>query len=31
VLAYGAPLTVACIWLGAWLGLRHLIHGFAPS
>ena len=31
VLAYGAPLTVACIWLGAWAGLRHLIHGFAPS
>jgi hypothetical protein len=31
VLAYGAPLTVACIWAGAWLGLRHLIHGFAPS
>lgn len=31
VLAYGAPLTVVCIWLGAWLGLRHLIHGFAPS
>ncbi len=31
VLAYGAPLTVAAIWFGAWLGLRHLIHGFAPS
>lgn len=31
VLAYGAPITVAAIWLGAWLGLRQLIHGFAPS
>jgi len=31
VLAYGAPLTVTAIWLGAWAGLRHLIHGFAPS
>ncbi len=31
VLAYGAPLTVAAIWLGAWAGLRQLIHGFAPS
>jgi len=31
VLAYGAPLTVAAIWLGAWFGLRQLIHGFAPS
>ena len=31
VLAYSAPLTLGCIVLGAWLGLRQLIHGFAPS
>ena len=31
LLAYSAPLTLACIVAGAWLGLRHLIHGFAPS
>lgn len=30
-LAYGAPLTLAAIWLGAALGLRHLIQGFARA
>ena len=31
VLAYSAPLTLACILVGAGLGLRQLIQGFAPS
>ncbi|WP_299558183.1 YeeE/YedE family protein [uncultured Sulfitobacter sp.] len=31
VLAYSAPLTLACIVAGAALGLRHLIWGFSPS
>lgn len=30
-LAYGAPLTLAAIWLGAAIGLRHLIQGFARA
>ncbi|PRY26337.1 hypothetical protein CLV78_101432 [Aliiruegeria haliotis] len=31
LLAFSAPLTLAAIMIGAWLGLRQLIHGFAPS
>lgn len=31
VLAYSAPLTLACILAGAAIGLRQLILGFAPS
>lgn len=31
VLAYGAPLTLLCILLGAALGLRQLIWGFRPD
>lgn len=31
LLALSAPVTLAGIGLGAWLGLRQLIHGFAPS
>ena len=31
VLAYGAPLSFAAIFAGAALGLRQLIHGFAPA
>lgn len=31
VLAYSAPLTLLCIMLGAAIGLRQLILGFAPS
>ncbi len=31
VLAYSAPLTLLCIMLGAAIGLRQLIMGFAPS
>ena len=31
VLAYSAPLTMTCILIGAALGLRQLILGFAPS
>ena len=31
VLSFGAPLTLAAIFAGAALGLRHLIHGFAPA
>lgn len=30
LLAFSAPLTLAAIMVGAWLGLRQLIHGFAP-
>ncbi|WP_068113088.1 YeeE/YedE family protein [Tropicimonas marinistellae] len=30
MLAFSAPLTLAAIMIGAWLGLRQLIHGFAP-
>ena len=29
LLAFSAPITLAAIMLGAWLGLRQLIHGFA--
>lgn len=31
VLSFGAPLTLAAIFAGAALGLKHLIHGFAPA
>lgn len=31
LLAYGAPLTLAAIFVGAALGLRQLIHGFASA
>ncbi|AEI95149.1 YeeE/YedE family protein [Roseobacter litoralis] len=31
VLSYGAPLTFACIMIGAAIGLRQLILGFSPS
>ena len=31
VLAFGAPVTLVCILLGAAIGLRQLILGFAPS
>ncbi|WP_116132091.1 YeeE/YedE family protein [Tropicimonas sp. IMCC34043] len=31
LLAFSAPLTLAAIVAGAWLGLRQLISGFAPS
>lgn len=31
VLAYGAPLTLGCIMIGAAIGLRQLILGFAPE
>jgi len=31
VLSYSAPLTLLCIMIGAALGLRQLILGFAPS
>jgi hypothetical protein len=31
VLAYSAPLTLAAIFLGAFLGLKQLIEGFLPS
>ncbi|MFD0979480.1 YeeE/YedE family protein [Tropicimonas aquimaris] len=30
LLAFSAPLTLGAIMIGAWLGLRQLIHGFAP-
>lgn len=31
ILSYSAPLTLACIMIGAAIGLRQLILGFAPS
>lgn len=31
VLSYGAPVTLACIMLGAAIGLRQLIWGFSPA
>lgn len=30
LLGFSAPLTLGAIMIGAWLGLRQLIHGFAP-
>jgi len=31
VLAFSAPVTLAAIAAGGWLGLRHLIGGFQPQ
>lgn len=31
LLAYSAPVTLVCIFAGAWIGLRQLVEGFAPA
>lgn len=31
LLAYGAPVTLACIFAGCYIGLRQLVIGFAPA